>query len=116
MNTETYQIVNGPGRDTLFDACKYAYSDVKLYANFTVALGYTMPPNDPSAAYIPMTLKEVKVIGIEHENGSGHSFNLYGYCKANLSVIGMQEKTPCNTYKFMAYYNAKTRKGTIRFE
>ena len=49
MNTEKvkteekrYSIETGPSRDTLFDACKYAYSKTtKFTVDFGVALGYT---------------------------------------------------------------------------
>ena len=111
-NKKTYEIVSGPSKDMLFDACKYAYSRIaKVDINFAIAVGYTTPPGSPGCAYIPMTIDAIRVCSIEHEDGSGESFNLYGFCKANLSGR-MDNLEP---YGFEAYYNTKTRKGTISF-
>lgn len=116
MNTEKriFDIVDGPSRDTLFDACKYAYSkaaQVPVY--FGVVFGQ-MPKNHPDCgAHLPMSIKDVKITGIEHEDGSGESFNLHGYCNADLNF--MSEDATYATYKFEAYYNAKSRDGWITF-
>ena len=115
MNTnKTYDIVGGPSRDLLFDGCKYAYdrrSNIDVY--FSVATGYTAPPERPDSAYVLMDISELRIAGIEHESGSGESFNLHGYCKLNEKPLatGILLKP----YKFKAYYNARTRKGTISF-
>lgn len=107
-----YEIVNGPNKDTLFDACKYAYNKtVKFAIDFGVAIGYTMPRNDPGCAYIPMDMHDVMIWGIEHEDGSGESFNIHGLCKAVLH----RSSDDAKLYKFKAYYNAKTCTGTITF-
>ena len=107
-----YEIISGPNKDTLFDACKYAYSKTARFAvEFGVAIGYTMPRGDPGCAYVPMNIHSIVIAGIEHENGSGESFNLHGFCKAALSLT---DKTVKN-YRFHAYYHTKTRKGTIVF-
>ena len=114
MNTKgikerSYEIVNGPNKDTLFDACKYAYSKtVKFAIGFGVAAGYTMPRNHPGCAYVPMDMSNVTICGIEHEDGSGESLIIHGFCKAALH--GSSE-----SYRFKAYYNAKNRTGTIVF-
>ena len=111
-----FDIVAGPNKDTLFDACKYAYSKTsKVLVNFTVAIGYTTPKSNPGCAYVAMAITDIKVIGIEHEDGSGESFILRGYCKANLSSFGGLNVT-YKPYTFKAYYNAKSRKGSITFE
>lgn len=115
MNTKRidFEIFNGPNKDMLFDACKYAYSKtVKFAIDFGVAVGYTMPRNHPGCAYIPMDMHDVMVRGIEHEDGSGESFNIHGVCRAVLCGTSDNAKL----YKFKAYYNAKTRTGTIAFE
>lgn len=107
-----YEIVNGPNKDTLFDACKYAYSKTTKFAiDFGVAAGYTMPRNHPGCAYVPMDMSDVAIHGIEHEDGSGESFNIHGMCKAALH----RSSDDAKFYKFKAYYNAKTRTGTITF-
>ena len=109
-----YDIVAGPSKDMLFDACKYAYNKTaKLTINFTVAAGYTMPKNNPGCAYMEMPITDIIIAGIEHEDGSGESFNLHGYCRANLNYFG--EDGDYRPYKFEAYYNARTRKGCIGF-
>lgn len=110
-----YEIVNGPNKDTLFDACKYAYSKTTKFAiDFEVAASYTMPRNHPGCAYVPMDMSDVTIHGIEHEDGSGESFNIHGICKVALhrSRLSNDAKLCC---KFKAYYNAKTRTGTITF-
>lgn len=112
MNTKEnrYDIVGGPNKDILFDACKYACSkNVKIDIDFTVSAGYTIPKDHPGCAYIPMDITGFRIIGIEHEDGSEDSLNLHGYCKANLSFI----KDESTTYRFKAYYNAKHRRGCI---
>ena len=110
-----YDIVAGPNKDALFDACKYAYNEnAKLTVNFTVAIGYTMPVSDPGCAYVAMAIADIVIVGIEHEDGSGESFNLHGYCKADLNSFGRNNVT-YKPYRFKAYYNSKNRKGCITF-
>lgn len=107
-----YEIISGPSKDALFDACKYAYSKATKFAiNFGVAGGYTMPRNHPECAYVPMEMHDVLIFGIEHEDGSGDSFNIHGLCKAVLYGVSTEVKS----YKFKAYYNTKTRSGIIVF-
>ena len=85
-----FEIIDGPNKDTLFDACKYAYikNGSTIATEFTVALGYTMPKNHPAAACVPMSITDITIVGIEHEDGSGKSLNLKGYCKADLNSFG----------------------------
>jgi hypothetical protein len=45
---------------------------------------------------------------VKHEDGSGSSFNLRGYCK-------IKKRGEFFSTCFKAYYNAKTRKGKISF-
>ena len=109
-----YEIVNGPNKDALFDACKYACSKTaKLTVEFAVAIGYTMPKNDPGCASIAMSITDIRIYGIEHEDGSGESFNLRGCCKADLNSLG--GNVAYKSYRFKAYYNSKNRKGHIVF-
>ena len=118
MNTEktrTYSIVDGPNRDLIVDAFKYAYDkDSTLPVDFSVAIGYTTKPGEPGCAYIKMAIKNIVIARIEHECGNGHSYNLFGYCKADLRSFGGVGKD-YKDYSFTAYYNAKTRSGTISF-
>lgn len=119
MNTKNetrYDIVNGPNRDALFDNCKYAMDKgINIPVEFDVAFGYTKPKDDPGCVYIKMAVSNVRIVAIEHEDGSGNSFNLRGLCSANLKPIGPNGPVAKRAYKFEAYYNAKTRKGTIKF-
>ena len=115
MSTRSYDIVSGPCKDTLFDACKYAYSkNVKIQVVFSIAIGYTAPKHDPGCCYIPMSIADIRITSIEHEDGSGESLNLRGYCRADLTNYG-GTSTALKPYKFEAYYNAKTRRGFISF-
>lgn len=109
-----FDIVAGPNKDILFDACKYSCSKVaNVPVNFTVAFGYTTPPGHPRFAYVPMKITDIKILGIEHEDGSGESFNLHGHCKTNMRPS--DGNTAYATRKFKAYYNSKKRTGSITF-
>jgi hypothetical protein len=118
MNTNKFEITkrsfgikNGPSRDLLIDSLKYAYDKGKvLPVDFSIAVGYTTPLDDPGCAFVAMKIESLTITSLEHEDGSGYSFNLAGYCRATLSPWG--EVKP---YKFKAYYNAKVREGRIEF-
>ena len=112
-----YNIVGGPNKDTIFDACKYAYSKsshIDVY--FSVVTGYTAPPETPGCAHVLMDLSDIVIAGVEHEDGTGDKLNLHGYCNVNengfLNTTGCLARCP---YKFTAYYNTRERKGTINF-
>lgn len=112
MMTECFDIYNGPSRDLLFDACKYAYDKgIKIPIDFKVALGTTRPKEEPTAAYVPMQIGDFSIASIEHEDGSGTSFNIVGFCKANLPINNDGYKS----YMFEIYYKATRREGYIRF-
>ena len=102
-----FNIVDGPSRDTLFDACKYAYDKkTEIFVNFKAAKGYTQHPDSPKCAYIPLELSGITIANISHEDGSGHKFNLSGYCHTKeFSRVG-----------FKAYYDTKRREGYIVFK
>jgi hypothetical protein len=110
IKSRNYEIVNGPSRDTLFDACKYACTETaKITIDLSVAIAYTMPLDHPGCACVPMDIHDVTIYGIEHDNGTGYCFILRGYCKAILSEASKEAKL----YKFEAHYNTKTRSGDI---
>ncbi len=114
LATRFFDIVSGPNKDTLFDACKYAYNEsANVPIDLRIAVGYTMPEGNPGRAYIPMHIREILIVSIEHECGSGESFNIRGYCEADLDSLG--GKAVYQPYQFKAYYSSKTRKGTISF-
>lgn len=108
-----YRIFNGPSRDTLFDACKYAYDkNAVIPIFFGVAEGYTASLSDPTCAYTTLDMSAAKICKISHEDGSGVSFIIRGYCTVKFSN-GRNEMKPCS---FKAYYNARTREGYISFQ
>lgn len=110
MNTidKGYDIINGPGRDALFDAFKYAYDKTSVISvNFVVAISNIKTRSGES---FKIKTKGFKISSLEHEDGSGYSFNLQGYCEAD-TRLGSQ--VHYEQYNFKAYYNAKTRKGFI---
>jgi hypothetical protein len=111
--TGSFVIFSGPSRDRLFDACKYAYDgeDANVTVNFGVAIGYTMPPGHPGCAFVPMTIDNIVIAGIEHEVAPGRSFKLNGHCTAALDITGKE----LDNYFFTACYNTKNRSGTISF-
>lgn len=112
MNTKKeYEIMNGPSKDALFDACKYACSkNARIALEFSIAAGYTTPPENPNCAYVPLKAGDYIITMIQHEDGSGESFNLSGFCKADTDVFG---KGTLESYEFSMYFNTKSRKGHI---
>lgn len=79
-----YAIENGPSRDLFLKAFDLAYAKpTPLEAAFTL--------HNNSKVY-------VRLARIEHEAGSGHSFNFKG----------ISGETTCS-----GYYNAKSRKGYV---
>ena len=111
----TFNIEKGPNRDTLFDALKYAYSKdgARVPVSFEIASGYTMPPGEPGRAYLRMAAKNFRITGITHEDGSGASLILTGYCDADTRVSYSQVEY--KNRRFEAYYNTKRRTGRITF-
>ena len=115
MNSHTYQIESGPNRENLFDAFKYAYDEnAHIPLNFQIALSYTQPRNRQNCAYVPAKVKDFRITSIQHEDGSGESFNLTGHCKANLRITLPEDgEIHYLSYRFRAYYNTRKREGSI---
>ena len=108
-----YLIFSGPSRDTLFDACKYAYDkNAVIPIFFGVAEGYTAPLSDPGCAYAALEMSITKICGISHEDGSGVKLIVDGYCIAKFSN-SLNGRTTCS---FRAFYNTKTHEGQISFQ
>lgn len=110
-----FDIQDGPNANRLFANCEYVYDrqGAQVPVEFTAAIGYTTPKGEPGCAYLPMYVDHIKVLRIEHEDGSGHSFNLYGNCEAYSNPFNRVLDQSRKTYRFTAYYNAKIRKGNI---
>lgn len=110
-----YDIIGGPSKSALFDACMYVYNkDAKIAVNFTISQGYSNDTNDATRLYIPLPVTNIKITGIEHEDGSGESFILKGYCNVDKDYLLRKENTYRYRYsRFSAYYDARSRKGTF---
>ncbi len=109
MNTmnRSFAIENGPSADRLFDAVKYAYEEHdRIKVGFSVAKTYLEYTENSPTAYLKLKMGDVKLIGICHESGNSHSYNLRGYCF--VCEDGENREVP-----FSAYYNTRTRKGSI---
>ena len=113
--TNCYSIINGPSKSVLFDSCQYAYSkDVKVHINFAISQGCSSHSNDAIKLYLPMQITDIVITGIQHEDGSGESFNLEGYCKVDIDYHIRNDGVCRYQYRrFTAYYNSKSRKGTF---
>ncbi|MBR2994827.1 hypothetical protein IKF32_02855 [Candidatus Saccharibacteria bacterium] len=106
MSTERnyYDIIAGPGKDLLFDACKYAYTkDAKIPVDFAVVKA------DQNLIFVT----DFVVNSIQYEDGSGCKFNLGGYCKANLGSEPLEGEP--KGFNFKAFYDTKKRTGFIIF-
>lgn len=108
--TRSFDIVAGPCKDTLFDACKYAGSKVRIPVDFKIAYGHT--GGGSLVIYLPVS--DIVILGIENEDGSGESFNLKGSLTANYDLNKVYNSgVPTTRYSFKAYFSSKNRKGHI---
>ena len=94
IKTVTFEITDGPSRDTLFDSMKYNY-ETRIPIEFKVIKNYSL-----------LGIRDVEIHTIQHEDGTGFKFNLEGYLDVRVEGGYIPRK-------FKAFYNAKTRKGTI---
>ena len=83
-----YEIFDGPSRDRIFDACKYAYDEDHIRLDFKVAICYNSSINDPFRVALPMYVTDVRITKVEHKDSSGLKLNLAGNCKADLNPGG----------------------------
>lgn len=85
-------ITDGPSKDRLFDACKYACGETTIKCDFSVL--------------VPGSCIDVKypaiILAIKHEDGSGESFIIEGIFT-----------THRGHEHFKAYYSSKRRKGVV---
>ena len=110
--SKVFDILDGPDTLLLVNAFRYAFVPSLYPVEFKIAVGYTTRDDVAGFAYFPMDADSFQILGIEHEDGSGHSFNLHGTCKASLILTGRDKKSR----RFKAYYNTVSRKGTISFD
>lgn len=114
MKTEkrSFDIVSGPSLQVVLDSLKYGTNpEAKIPIEFKVALGYTAPPSEKTAAYVPANIRHINVRGINREGFSEDSFKIYGVCEADLRMN--QKIKFYRVYRFEALYNTKVRKGRI---
>lgn len=107
VDSKNYNIENGPNADKLIDAFKYAYDD-----SSNVRAQFTITEKPLGALKLPCDLAEceVRIKSLEHEDGSGHSFNIEGsFDKVLSGTIGLSFRE----LRFKGYYNAHIRKGHI---
>lgn len=113
--TNCFSIINGPSKSVLFDSCLYAYSkDAKVHVNFAISQGCSNHGDDATKLHLLLPVTNIKITGIEHEDGSGESFILKGYCYVDKDHLLRGDHTYRYKYsRFSAYYDAKSRKGTF---
>lgn len=110
----SFPIEDGPSRDRLIDAFKYAYDKGTIIGlDFKVALGYTGNLTEENVAYILMPIKDFVILNLGHEDDSGATFDIKGSCLADSRAI-VRDQAEYSLCRFSAYYNAKTRKGCIK--
>ena len=119
MDTKRYfSIVDGPSRDRIFDACRYAHDmGTRICLSFKIALGYTSPGAEPFQAIgkmVPMQIEDVCIEGVRHEDRMSDVLIISGFCKTDLDSYG--RNTNPVEHPFEAYYKTSNREGTIVFD
>lgn len=107
-----YNIKDGPNRETLFDAVKYALTEsVIIPIHFVVV----EDGSDDAAVKV----KNTKIIGIDNDdNGSGHAFVIRGKMDVCFHPEAMcNDNLPLNyqTCRFEACYDTQTHRGRLMF-
>ena len=95
-------IANGPSRDRIFDSMKYlegGRSPLRVAFEVSTFSGIGTPISIQGEEELCVT-----ICAIEHEDGSGNSFNLRG------TIISGGHKSG---HEFRAYYNTRSRKGKM---
>lgn len=100
VKSVTYNIINGPNRDAIYDAMKYQY-EIKIPIKFMIEKSH----NSDGTTNL-MTTRNLIIASIEHESGTGYDLNLAGF-------IDVMVNESWHPYRFKIYYNVKTRKGHI---
>ena len=104
----TYGIVDGPSRDMIFDAMKYNY-ETRIPLDFKIIKGSAISEDDQSTPDMLGT-RDIEIHTIQHEDGTGFKFNLEGYIDVKIESQGYIPR------RFKAFYNARSRKGSISFK
>lgn len=104
IHSISHSILSGPEPGRLWDAAKYAYNkDVPELVFFEIK-------NPFPDVYPEETLKiRFRPISIQHEDGSGRSFNVEGFISSKCYVKQFASR------RFTAYYNAGSpRHGILK--
>lgn len=104
-----FNILTGPSRSMIFNACEHACEDVQILLCFTVAAICKKQKRGEEYKYVPMDISDFRICGIEHYDDSGNNFIINGGCKADPIFTGKK------TYRFKAYYDTERREGRITF-
>ncbi len=94
MIRHTFDVVNGPNRDSLFDSAKRSQDKIKIPVTFVSAQQHKY---------------DAIITSIEHEDGSGHSFNLKG-CLADPKLS--RENSSRYYIPFEGYFHCRARNNT----
>lgn len=115
----SFTIEDGPSRDLIIDAFKYTYDDSRISVGFKFSIGHAggiKQAETKRDEWHVAKIGKFRITRLSHEDGSGYSFNMSGNCNAIIFGINDGESKPSpKPYGFTAWYNAKTRKGHIRF-
>lgn len=98
LNEVVVNLVDGPSRDRLIDAFKYAEDDS------------TLVPVD----FYTKSKEKIPIVPtmLEHEDGSGHSFNGHGY----VTVDTIAGHKLYDKHIYFYFYTASDRHGYIKFK
>ncbi len=108
-----FKITSGPDRDQLFTACKYAYEKGVVFPIQFVITHYTRFKNEARKRdLVPKLVTSIRIVGIEHDSGSGQAFRIHGYCKVDIWPLENSDRL----YEFHAQYNTRSGKGTLTIE
>lgn len=110
MDTKvSYSIIDGPDARSLFDACRFVYTKNVYYdVYFKITEYYNEALDGTSCEKKPLLASDFHIVGIEHDNGTGESFRIKGYCNVTENDI-------TENYAFVSYYNTQSKKGIILF-
>ena len=103
-----YNLEFGPTRDRLMDSFKFAHEGKNVAREFRAAIHHD------ENTFTTAQLANMQITSIEHEDHTGYNFNFSGTCRACLENPNNAE-AELKDYKFTAKYNARRRKGRIKF-
>ena len=105
---EVHEIFDGPSREKLFDSLRLAYDESAPIVEFAIKNGARLAGPVETSAWCTSRIL-FKVIGLEHEDGSGENFNFEGYI---MPPPGRKVRVSY-TEPVVGYFNTAKRQGTI---